>query len=108
MTYNSTFDRLMSDPKRKQAFDNGYRKFLLAELRIALSRGDDTVVCELLKALTGTNVSPNEMTLNRFFQQLNQLDCGIILKHKRPGKRQGLGQCRDSKTVSQTQCYSRL
>lgn len=92
MTYKSTFDRIMSDPKRKQAFDKGYRKFLLSELRLALSQGDDTAVCELLMALTGTNMSPKEMTLNSFFQQLNQLGCGIILEHKRRGKHHELNQ----------------
>ncbi len=47
----STFDELMSDPKRKKKFDTGYRRFLLSELLIAWMEKDNESVRALAKEL---------------------------------------------------------
>ncbi|MGL4368250.1 MAG: helix-turn-helix domain-containing protein [Spirochaetota bacterium] len=51
----STFDRIMADPKRKAAFDEGYEEFLISEFLIEAMNEEKASVRSLSKK---TGVSP--------------------------------------------------
>lgn len=87
MTSNNTFDRIMANPKRQEAFEQGYREFLLSELRIALSQRDDNAVSELLTTLLPNHgitavkgPSQEKLTLRTFLQGMSQLGYEVTTK----------------------------
>lgn len=45
----STFERMMKDPKFRNAYKKGYKEFLFSELLISIMEGDDKSVRELAK-----------------------------------------------------------
>jgi transcriptional regulator with XRE-family HTH domain len=83
----STFDRLMSNPKTKKAFDKQHKEFLISELLIALMENDHKSVRELAKA---AELSPatiqkmrsgkTDMKLGNFFKVIQILGYEVVLK----------------------------
>ena len=45
----TTYDRIMQDPKRRQAFEKEYKEFVLSELVLALMENDAKSVRKLAK-----------------------------------------------------------
>ncbi len=73
-TYGSTFDRIMSDPKRRAKFDQGYEKFLFSELlleameeqamtvrKLASQSGVSTTMIQNIRSGKSDNISINTL-----------------------------------------------
>ncbi|RLC21702.1 MAG: hypothetical protein DRI57_01685 [Deltaproteobacteria bacterium] len=85
----TTYHRIMAEPGRKETFEEGYREFLLSELRIALEQGDYPSASELVATLAEkseicqqTARTSDEISLKNFFDILNLTGCRIFLKMK--------------------------